>query len=193
MLSDVTVFAHKKHLHMDLHELLLQRHSIRRYTGEELSPESVRSILEAALLSPTSKNARCWQFVVVEDKDTLARLSECKPAYAASVKDATLAVVITVDPAKSEAYVEDAAFAGAFMQLQAAELGIGSCWVQVRNRFDASGEPSEDVVRNILGIPETLVVESIMTFGISAETRKPVDPAKLQWEKVHIGSWRNEE
>lgn len=178
---------------MDLHELLLQRHSIRRYTGEELSPESVRSILEAALLSPTSKNARCWQFVVVEDKDTLARLSECKPAYAASVKDATLAVVITVDPAKSEAYIEDAAFAGAFMQLQAAELGIGSCWVQVRNRFDASGEPSEDVVRNILGIPETLVVESIMTFGISAETRKPVDPAKLQWEKVHIGSWRNEE
>ena len=31
-----------------------------------------------------------------------------------------------------------------------------------------------------------------MTFGYSAETRKPVDPAKLKWEKVHIGAWRNE-
>lgn len=178
---------------MDLHELLLQRHSIRRYTGQPLEPETVRSILEAALLAPTSKNARCWQFVVVEDKDTLARLADCKPAYAASVKHATMAVVITVDPMLSEAFVEDAAFAGAFMQLQAAALGVGSCWVQVRNRFDAAGEPSEDVVKNILNIPDGLVVECIMTFGMPDETRRPVDPAKLQWEKVHIGTWRNEQ
>lgn len=177
---------------MDLHELLLQRHSIRRYTPAPVDADHVRTILEAALLAPTSKNARCWQFVVVEDKDTLARLADCKPAYAASVKDAAFAVVVTVDPAKSEAYIEDAAFAGAFMHLQAAALGIGSCWVQVRGRFAADGEPSEDVVRDILAIPADLVVESIVTFGYPAETRRPVDPAKLQWEKVHIGTWRHD-
>lgn len=178
---------------MDFHELLLQRHSIRRYTDAELDAEQVKLILEAALLAPTSKNARCWQFVVVDDKDTLSRLSELKPSYAASIKDSAVAVVITVDPAKSEAYIEDASFAGAFMHLQAAALGIGSCWVQVRGRFAADGEPSEDVVRDILGIPADKVVESIVTFGISAETRRPVDPDKLQWEKVHIGNWRNDD
>lgn len=177
---------------MEFHDLLLNRHSIRRYTGAAIEPEHVKTILEAALLAPTSKNARCWQFVAVEDKDVLARLSECKPTYAGSIKEAPLAIVIVVDPAKSEAYTEDAAFAGAFMQLQAEALGIGSCWVQVRGRYNADDEPSENVVRDILDIPNDMVVECIISFGYSAETRKPVDPSKLKWEKVHIGSWRHD-
>ena len=71
---------------MDFHELLLQRHSIRRYTDQPLDPEHVKTILEAGLLAPSSKSARSWQFVVVEDHDTMLRLMECKPAYAASRK-----------------------------------------------------------------------------------------------------------
>ena len=70
----------------NLRELLLTRHSIRRYTDKPLDAEQVRTILEAGLLAPSSKNARSWQFVAVEDPDVLARLSECKPNYAASVK-----------------------------------------------------------------------------------------------------------
>lgn len=177
---------------MEFHDLLLNRHSIRRYTGAAIEPEHVKTILEAALLAPTSKNARCWQFVAVEDKAVLARLSECKPTYAGSIKEAPLAIVIVVDPSKSEAYAEDAAFAGAFMQLQAEALGIGSCWVQVRGRYNADDEPSENVVRDILDIPNDMVVECIISFGYSAETRKPVDPSKLKWEKVHLGSWRHD-
>ena len=77
------------------------------------------------------------------------------------------------------------------MHLQAAALGIGSCWVQVLGRYNAEGEESQNVVRDLLGIPSDMVVVCIMTFGYSAETRKPVDPAKLKWEKVHIGTWRH--
>ena len=34
-----------------------------------------------------------------------------------------------------------------------------------------------------------MVVECIMTFGYPDETRRPVNPEKLLWEKVHIGAW----
>ncbi len=169
--------------------MLLRRHSIRRYTDEDLKAEDVRTILEAALLAPSSKNARSWQFVVVEDKNMLLRLSDCKPVYAASIKGCKLAVVVTADPGKSEAYIEDATVAAIFMHLQATALGIGSCWVQVRGRQAADGESSEQVVREALGIPENMVVECIMTFGYSDEQRRPVDPSKLLWEKVHLGNW----
>ena len=47
---------------MTLHELLLQRHSIRRYTDEPIDAEDVKTILEAGLLAPTSKNGRSWDF-----------------------------------------------------------------------------------------------------------------------------------
>lgn len=177
----------------NIHELLLQRHSIRKYTDEALDPEQVKLILEAALLAPTSKNGRPWNFVVVDDRETLKKMSACKPVYATSIADAAMAVVVTVDPEKSEAYLEDAAIAAIFMALQAEDLGLGACWVQVRGREDAEGEPSENVIRDILGIPNSQLVECVMTFGHKAEQRRPVDPAKLKWEKVHVGRWRREE
>ena len=178
---------------MTLHELLLQRHSIRKYTPEEISAEDVKTILEAALLAPTSKNGRSWQFVLVDDRDTLTKLEKLKPSYAVSLRTAPLAVVVTVSPEQSEAYIEDATAAAMFMHLQAAALGLGSCWIQVRGREQEDGEPSENFVRDMLGIPYDMVVECIMTFGHPDETRRPVDPEKLKWEKVHIGTWRNED
>ena len=113
----------------NLHQLLVNRRSTRRYTSESIDPENVRLILEAALLAPTSKNGRPWQFVVVEDKDMLQRLSECKPAGAAPIANASLAIVVAADPTISDPWVEDASIAAAFMQLQAEDLGLGSCWI----------------------------------------------------------------
>lgn len=174
---------------MDFHQLLLERHSIRKYTDQPVSAEDVKTILEAALLAPSSKSARPWQFVVVEDKDKLAELAACKPAGAVSLKTAAFAVVIVSDPERSDVFIEDTSVAATVMQLQAAALGLGSCWIQVRNRYAADGEPAENVVQQALAIPQCYPVECIVTFGYSAETRKPVDPAKLLWEKVHIGRW----
>ena len=176
----------------NLHQLLLQRHSIRRYTDQPVDSDAVKTILEAALLAPTSKNARPWQFVVVEDKEMLGRLAECKQLGAKPVASAAFAVVVTVNPALNEVYIEDASVAAIMMHLQAADLGLGSCWIQVRGRFAADGEPSENVVRELLAIPDDMVVECIVTFGHIDEQRKPVDPEKLLWEKVHIGSWKTE-
>lgn len=74
----------------DLHQLLLERRSIRRYTSEPLSADDVKLILEAALLSPTSKNSRSWQFVAVDDPSMLERLAGCKPSGAMPVKGLSL-------------------------------------------------------------------------------------------------------
>lgn len=177
----------------NLHQLLLERHSIRRYTDKPVPADDVTKILQAALLAPTSKSKRPWRFVVVEDRDTMLKLGGCKPAGAVSLKSAAFAVVVMADPADSDAWVEDCSVAAVMMQLQAADLGVGSCWVQVRDRYAGDGTPSVEIVREILNIPDNYNVECIMTFGYSAETRNPVDPDKLQWEKVFIGRWSDRE
>lgn len=174
---------------MDIHQLFIERRSIRRYTPEKIDAGNVKLILEAALLSPTSKCARAWQLVVVEDADTMAAMADCKPAGAVSLKSAPLAVAVTVDSTKSEAWIEDASIAAYAMQLQATALGLGSCWVQVWGRFAADGTPSEEFVRNILGIPEECPVLCVITFGHPAEQRKPQDTEKLRWENIHIDKW----
>lgn len=174
---------------MDFNKLLVNRRSIRRYTPEKIDADSVRLILEAALLSPTSKSARAWQLVVVEDAEKMAAMAECKAAGAVSLKGAPLAVVVTADATKTEAWIEDASIAAYSMQLQASALGIGSCWIQVWGRFAADGTPSEEFVRNILGIPEECPVLCVVTFGHPDEQRKPQDTEKLKWENIHIAKW----
>ena len=176
-----------------VHDLFLRRHSIRRYTDEPVSPEDVKTIVEAGLLAPSSKSARPWQFILVEDKEMLARLAECKPNYAQSIKNAPLAIVVCSDPSKSDCFVEDASVAATMMHIQATALGLGSCWVEVRHRFSADGEPAEVMVQEGLGIPADLPVMCILSGGHSAEERRPVDPSKLLWEKVHVGTFRNEQ
>ncbi|MDE5751651.1 MAG: nitroreductase family protein, partial [Duncaniella sp.] len=103
---------------MDFHDLIVKRRSIRKYKNEPISADHVRLILEAALLSPTSKSGRAWQLVVVEDKQKLDQLSACKPAGAVSLRNCPLAVAVTVDSTRSEAWIEDASIAAYSMMLQ---------------------------------------------------------------------------
>ena len=174
---------------MDFHELIINRRSIRTYTDEPISAEDVKLILESALLAPTSKSSRAWQLVAVEDKATLEVLAGCKPMGAVSVPRCSLAVVVAVDSTKTEAWVEDASVAASYMQLQAAALGLGSCWVQLYGRFTADGTPSDQFVQETLGIPETCSVLCIVTVGHPDEVRKPQDTDKLKWENVHVDRW----
>ena len=67
--------------------LIKNRRSIRKFTGQLLNPDQVEMILKAALMAPASKRKNPWQFVVVEDKEMLVKLSACKPAGAAFLKD----------------------------------------------------------------------------------------------------------
>lgn len=170
-------------------KLLIKRRSIRKYSDELLSSDETRMILEAALLSPTSKNKHSWDFIAVEDKETLKALSLCKPHSASFVADAALAVVVAGNPLISEAFIEDASIAAINMQLQAEELGIGSCWVQIRGRFHSDNVTAGDYINDLLDIPMPLEVVCVISFGKKEQERAPADIDSLRWEKVHIGKY----
>ena len=170
-------------------QLQIKRRSIRKYRSEQLSSDSVRMILEAALLSPTSKNLHSWEFIVVEEDETLRKLSECKPHSAAFVADAALAIVVAGNPLITDAWVEDASIAAINMQMQAEELGIGSCWVQVRNRLYSENISSGEYINDLLDIPMPIEVLSIITFGEKESVRTPADKNNLLWEKVHLAKF----
>ncbi len=172
----------------NFHDLLVNRRSIRKYTDELLSPDEVKLILEAALMSPAGKRQNPWQFVVVEDKEVLEKLSYAKEHGSGPIKGAALAVVVICDP-RVDTWVEDGSIASMLIQAQCADLGLGSCWIHIRNRYTANGQSSEDAVRSILDIPYEWQVLSIISIGHKNEERKPFDTDKLQWEKVHIGKW----
>lgn len=167
-------------------ELIRNRRSMRKFTGEELSQDEVVALMKAALMSPTSKRTNSWQFIVVDDKETLKELSRCKERSSSFIADAALAIVVMADPLESDVWIEDASVASIMIQLQAEDLGLGSCWVQVRERFTAAGIPSDEFIHGLLDIPLQLQVLSVIAIGHKGMERKPFDEAHLQWEKIHI-------
>lgn len=173
----------------NFHDLVVNRRSIRHYADTPIDADKVKLILEAGLMAPSSKSARAWHFIVVDEKEKLQAMSECKPAGALPIAKCSLAVIVAIDAEKTEPWIEDASVAATFMQLQAADLGIGSCWIQIRDRYMDDGTPSQEHLQEMFSIPDTMPIVCVLTFGIPDEQRKPQDTSKLKWEQVHIEKW----
>lgn len=173
----------------DFSELIKTRRSMRKFTSEELTEDEAAALMKAALMSPSSHRSNGWQFVIVDDKETLVKLSQCKEAGAALIADAPLAIVVMADPLASDVWIEDASIASIMIQLQAEDLGLGSCWVQVRERYAADGTSANEIVHEILDIPLQLQVLSIIAVGHKGMDRKPFNEDNLQWEKIHINRY----
>lgn len=181
----------RQHLNMtDFKDLVQARRSHRKFTTDEIDANQLELILRAALMSPTSKGQRAWQFIAIDDKATIEKLADCKEHGASFLKDAPVAVAVCGTPSLNDCWVEDGSIAAISMQYQAEELGLGSCWIQVRGRSLADGTPSELVVRGILGLPEELGVLCIIALGHKGAERKLQDETKLKWENVHINGYR---
>ena len=97
-------------------DLMHRRRSCRKFTNEKIDADELSMVLNAALISPSAKNRRSWHFVVVEDKETLEKLSECKESGAALLKDAAVAVVVLGNVAENDCWIEDCSIATLAMQ-----------------------------------------------------------------------------
>ncbi len=173
----------------DFKDLVQLRRSHRKFTQEEIDSEDVRKILRAALMAPTSKGQRAWQFVVTDDPADIEKLSDAKDMGSQFLKGAPLAVAVLGDPLQNDCWVEDGSIAAISMQYQAEELGLGSCWVQMRGRGLADGTSADTVIRGVLDIPENLSVLCVLAFGHKADERKPQNEDRLKWENVHLNKY----
>ena len=166
--------------------LLQKRRSIRRYTDEPITEEQIVEIIQSALLAPSSKSIRPWEFIVAQTPATLAELAKARKPAMTFLAEAQAAIVVLADTSKNDVWVEDCAIAAVLMQLTAAELGLGSCWVQIRCRQSSEENvESDQYVRKLLNIPEGFAVEAIIALGHPAEEKKPMALEKLLYQKVH--------
>ncbi len=166
-------------------DIARSRHSVRLFSSRPVEDGLREKLLQAALMSPSSMSTKGWEFVVVDNRDLLDKLSVSKKSGAKFLTNAPLAVVVCVDTEKSHAWVEDASIASLMMQLEAEGLGLGSCWIQIRGRKNEDEKDSEEVVRNLLGIPEKYGVLSVIAIGYKKDADAKKEEQTLLWDRVH--------
>ena len=170
-------------------DLIAKRRSIRRFTADTVEAEKVELLKEAALRAPSSRGVNPWEFIVITDRGLLANLSTAKPHGATFLKDAPLGIVVCADPEKSDVWVEDASIATIFIELAAASLELGSCWIQIRERMHDETQTAGAYIANQLNIPSHLKVESMIAIGYPAESKPPHTKEELQTEKVYLNQY----
>ncbi len=170
-------------------DLLRSRRSVRQFQKQRIEPAKVDLLVEAALRSPSSRGFNPWEFVVVKDSEIIDRLAKAKPHGASFLANAPLAIAVCADPEKSDVWVEDVSIAAIILHLAATDMGLGSCWIQLRKRYHDETQTAGDYAAEVLGLPSGLVVSSIMAIGYPARQPSAHPDASLQRDKVSINRY----
>ncbi|MBZ4644372.1 MAG: hypothetical protein PWQ25_1792 [Deferribacteres bacterium] len=165
-------------------EILRNRRSVRSFLTKNIESEKLDILIEAALRAPTSRNINPTKFIVVKDKETLKKLSTAKAHGAEFLSNCNVAIAVIGDTSASDTCIEDCSIASIILQLTAESLGLGSCWAQIRLRYDENKVLAEDNVRKILNIPEHFLVESIIGIGYPKSRPKPIQYDKLDFGRI---------
>lgn len=166
-------------------ELARRRRSHRAFSDVPVSEEEIKTILGAALMSPTAKGLRKWRFVVTDNKEKIEELSGIRQAGSQFLTSAPVVIAVLGEPEEQEMWVEDGSIAAVSMQYQAEDLGLGSCWCHIRGRESKeAGVSAESKVREILGIPTRYSVLCLIAVGHPTDERKPQNEDALKWDQV---------
>jgi len=177
--------------------LLQKRRSIRKFQSTPVAGELVEQVVEAMLRAPSSRGFNPWDFIVVTDPALLKQLARAKEHGSAFLAEAPLAVVVCADPGKSDVWIEDCSIAAVITHLAATSLGLGSCWVQIRERKHDAKRAANDYLREVLGLPEGFQVEAIVGIGYPAEEKESHPKQTLLFKRVSDNRygqrWKSEE
>ena len=160
---------------MAILDIIRQRKSVRKYLERPIEREHILQCIEAARLAPSADNMQPWRFVVLDDRNLIAELADsvctgiCRRTK--FIGNAAAIIVILADlnlivhrvgaaVFGTQHYMLDVGIAGEHIVLQAHELGIGTCWI---NLFNAKA------ARKTLNIPARYRVVSLIAMGYPAE------------------------
>jgi nitroreductase len=155
---------------MDVYDAIRTRRAVRLFSDQPVADEVLRAILDGGRRAQSSKNTQPWQFVVIQNRETLAALSKLGD-YAGHLAGAAFAVVL-VGLAQTHWNSFDLGQAAAHLQLTAWNFGVGSC---IAALYD------QDAARSLLGIPPDANCYAAISFGYPSPDHQP---ARLGGRKV---------
>ncbi len=150
---------------MTLIPAILKRRSVRQYSNKKVEADKLKLVLEAARMAPSAKNRQDWKFIVVRDaarKREIAKIAN-EQSFIAEADVVVVACGIGLDYTMTcghPGYLVDVAIAMDHLTLQAAEEGLGTCWI---------GAFCQEPVRELLGLPKGTSVVTLTPLGYPAD------------------------
>jgi len=167
---------------MNMNEAIQNRRSIRTFDNRPVEKEKIEQLLRAAMQAPSAANQQPWEFIVVENKETLKKLSNTH-IYATPIENAPLGIIVLL---KEEHLIfpmywqQDLSAATENILLEAVELGLGTVWLGIA--------PEEDrmaYLKNLFNLPQGVNAFAILAIGYSTKNtfEDRFNPSRVHYEK----------
>ncbi|WOO38126.1 nitroreductase family protein [Anaerocolumna sp. AGMB13020] len=164
---------------------IFNRRSIRKFKDQAVEPEKIELMLKAAMQAPSAANQQPWEFIVVQEKENLLKLSQASP-YARPVEGSgvTFLVMANADILRvPTAWEEDLGAATQNLLLEAVHLGLGGVWLGV-----ATADSVVESVRKLYNLPENIKPYALIAVGYpDGQQNEFVD--RYNKDRVHYEKW----
>lgn len=164
---------------------IFNRRSIRKFEDRPVEKEKIDKLLRAAMQAPSAANQQPWEFIVVEDKEALNKLSLMSP-YSKPVASSGVALVLLAnsnDFKVATAWQQDMGAATQNILLEATDLGLGAVWLGV-----STADAPVDYIRNLYNLPENIKPFALVAVGYP-DSQKNEFVDRYKQEKVHYEKW----
>lgn len=163
-------------------ETILNRKSVRKYTGRPVEKEKLEILVRAGMAAPSSRDRRPWEFIIVTDRKTLDTMAEGLP-FARMLKETNQAIVVCGDTIKSDnAWFLDCSAAAQNILLAAESMGLGAVWTAVYPYPDRIR-----IVREELRLPDHIMPLNVIPIGYPQGKESPKN--KYDPRQIHYDTW----
>lgn len=166
---------------------ILSRRSIRSYREEYVEKEKIDMLLQAGMAAPSARDARPWDFIIVDDEYMLHKLGDQLP-YAKMLHHVKLALIVcgnlnkTLTGFRQQFWIQDCAAASQNILLAAESLGLGAVWTAIYPNMEMVA-----AVRSILYIPNYVIPLNLIPVGYPTKTEQAKD--KFSKSNIHHNKW----
>ena len=156
---------------MDFIDLVTKRKSVRKYLDKPVERELIEKCLEAARLAPSACNSQPWSFIVIENRElkdqiveetmtglySLNKFASGAPVLVIAIREKSKYAARLAGTLRDVKYsLLDIGIACDHFTLQAAELGLGTCWI---------GWFNDRSMKKILKLPKSTQIDVVLTLG----------------------------
>jgi nitroreductase len=166
--------------------VIFKRKSVRKYQDRPVEKEKIDMLLKAIMQAPSAVNQQPWEVIVIENKETLKKLSEMSP-YSKMVDSSAVTFVLVANKDNFKipsAWQQDMGAATENLLLEAVELDLGAVWLGT-----ATLEDNMEFVRKLFDLPENILPFSVVPVGYPEQQNDNIID-RFNKDKVHYEGWR---
>lgn len=160
---------------------IFSRASVRKFKDIKIEEIKIEKLLRAAMAAPSAGNQQPWEFIVIENKQTLEELAGMSP-YSKFLAEAPLAIIVLANKDRMrypENWQQDLGAATQNMLIEAVHLDLGAVWLGV-----APLEDRMKYIKDMFNLDNNLEVYAVVPFGYPAVVPKAQD--RYDMTKVHF-------